>query len=56
MSDASENDDMISITVDGQSVQARKGQMIIEVTDEAGITIPRFCYCLLYTSPSPRDS
>jgi len=32
MSDASENDDMISITVDGQSVQARKGQMIIEVT------------------------
>jgi len=44
MSDAPKNDDTINITVDGQSVQARKGQMIIEVTDEAGITIPRFCY------------
>jgi len=46
MSDAPVKDksDVINITVDGQSVEARKGQMIIEVTDEAGITIPRFCY------------
>ncbi len=38
------SDDLINITVDGQPLQARKGQMIIEVTDAAGITIPRFCY------------
>ena len=36
--------DVVNITVDGKPLQARKGQMIIEVTDEAGITIPRFCY------------
>ncbi len=38
------SDDLIHITVDGKSLQARKGQMLIEVTDEAGIDIPRFCY------------
>jgi NADH-quinone oxidoreductase subunit G len=38
------SDDVINITVDGQQLQARKGQMLIEVTDAAGITIPRFCY------------
>ena len=48
MSDAPVKDkvdeDLIDITVDGKPLKARKGQMIIEVTDEAGITIPRFCY------------
>ncbi len=39
-----EKEDLIDITVDGKPLKARKGQMIIEVTDEAGITIPRFCY------------
>jgi NADH-quinone oxidoreductase subunit G len=34
----------IAIEVDGQSLQASPGQMLIEVTDEAGIPIPRFCY------------
>jgi len=38
------SDDLINITVDGQQLQARKGQMLIEVTDAAGIEIPRFCY------------
>jgi len=38
------SDDLINITVDGKELKARKGQMLIEVTDEAGITIPRFCY------------
>ncbi|MEM7258510.1 MAG: NADH-quinone oxidoreductase subunit NuoG, partial [Pseudomonadota bacterium] len=38
------SDDVINITVDGQQLEARKGQMLIEVTDAAGITIPRFCY------------
>ena len=37
-------DDVVNIEVDGNPVEARKGQMIIEVTDEVGAYIPRFCY------------
>ncbi len=36
--------DGFSIEVDGQTLQATPGQMLIEVTDAAGIYIPRFCY------------
>ncbi|MEE4185085.1 MAG: NADH-quinone oxidoreductase subunit NuoG [Gammaproteobacteria bacterium] len=36
--------DTIKITVDGKELEARPGQMLIEVTDAAGIYIPRFCY------------
>ncbi len=36
--------DAVSIEVNGRALQARKGQMIIQVTDAAGIYIPRFCY------------
>lgn len=36
--------DKITITVDGIELEANQGQMLIEVTDEAGIYIPRFCY------------
>lgn len=34
----------INIEVDGRSLEAKPGQMLIEVTDQAGIHIPRFCY------------
>jgi NADH-quinone oxidoreductase subunit G len=37
-------DELITIEVDGVELQARKGQMLIEVTDQADIYIPRFCY------------
>jgi len=37
-------DDTIDITVDGRSVKARKGQMLIEITDAIGVKVPRFCY------------
>ena len=37
-------DDVITIEVDGKSLQARKGQMLIEITDANGIYVPRFCY------------
>jgi len=36
--------DTITIEVDGQPFEARKGQMLIEVTDANNIYIPRFCY------------
>jgi len=35
---------IVNIEVDGKPVEARKGQMIIEVTDDIGAYIPRFCY------------
>ncbi|UCE90666.1 MAG: (2Fe-2S)-binding protein, partial [Pseudomonadota bacterium] len=35
---------MVSIEINGKQIQAREGAMLIEVADEAGITIPRFCY------------
>ncbi len=38
------SDNSITIEVDGRLLKAEKGQMIIQVTDEAGINIPRFCY------------
>jgi len=38
------SDDFVNIEVDGKPVQARKGQMIMQVTDEIGAYIPRFCY------------
>ena len=37
-------DDMLTVEIDGSEYRARKGSMIIEVTDENGITVPRFCY------------
>src|SRR6266481_1811987 len=36
--------DTVSIEVDGRKIAAKKGAMIIQVTDDAGIYIPRFCY------------
>jgi len=34
----------VEIEVDGQPVRVRKGAMLIEATDAAGIDVPRFCY------------
>ena len=38
------DDSLLNIEIDGRALKARKGAMIIEVADAAGITIPRFCY------------
>ena len=35
---------MATIEIDGKTIEAENGKMIIEVADEAGIHIPRFCY------------
>ena len=34
----------VTIEVNGVPLKARKGQMLIEVTDKADIYVPRFCY------------
>jgi NADH-quinone oxidoreductase subunit G len=58
--------DTVTIEVDGRKLQARKGQMLIQATDAAGIYIPRFCYhnklsiaancrmCLVEVEKSPK--
>ena len=38
------NDNLVTIEVNGVELKARKGQMLIEVTDRADIYVPRFCY------------
>ena len=38
------SDDQVTIEVDGKPLSARKGAMLIEATDKAGVYIPRFCY------------
>ena len=38
------SDDIVNIEVDGKPVEARRGQMVIEVTDGVGAYVPRFCY------------
>ncbi len=35
---------MLNIEIDGQKYQAEQGSMIIEIADQNGISIPRFCY------------
>jgi NADH-quinone oxidoreductase subunit G len=37
-------DDLVNIEIDGVPVKARKGEMIIRVTDANGAYVPRFCY------------
>ena len=36
--------EMVSIEIDGRPMSVPKNSMIIEATDKAGISIPRFCY------------
>ncbi len=38
------SDDVVNMEVDGKPVEARPGQMLIEVTDAIGAYVPRFCY------------
>ncbi|MBK1726123.1 NADH-quinone oxidoreductase subunit NuoG, partial [Halorhodospira neutriphila] len=40
----SANAETVTIEVDGRAIEARKGEMLIEAADRAGIYIPRFCY------------
>ena len=36
--------DTVEFTIDGQSVQAKRGQTVLEAAEEAGIWIPRLCW------------
>ncbi|MCP3689106.1 MAG: NADH-quinone oxidoreductase subunit G [Gammaproteobacteria bacterium] len=36
--------DSITLTINGQQVEAKAGQLLIDVADNNGIVVPRFCY------------
>ena len=36
--------DLVTVTIDGVEIKAPRNAMLIEVADQAGINIPRFCY------------
>ncbi len=38
------SEELVNIEVNGIPLKARKGAMLIEITDAAGIPVPRFCY------------
>ena len=42
--DGHERRRLVNIEVDGVPMKARKGEMIIRVTDANGVYVPRFCY------------
>ena len=44
MSTRGEAVDTVAIEIDGRTLEVRKGSMVIEAADAAGIAIPRFCY------------
>jgi NADH-quinone oxidoreductase subunit G len=37
-------DNLVTVSINGQSVEAEKGRLLIDVAEEMGIFIPRFCY------------
>ena len=38
------DEDTVTLTIDGQSVEAAKGELLITAAQRAGVFIPRFCY------------
>jgi NADH-quinone oxidoreductase subunit G len=36
--------DLVTLEINGETVQVAKGSMIIQASDRAGIPVPRFCY------------
>ncbi len=41
---ASQDTETLNIVIDGRTVEARKGEMVIAAAERAGIYIPRFCW------------
>ena len=44
MPETDQRPDTVTITVDGQSMEAKPGEMVIAVAERNGVYIPRFCY------------
>ena len=37
-------DDRVSVTINGRTVKTNKGRLLIDVAEEMGVFVPRFCY------------
>src|SRR5918999_941301 len=37
-------DNLVSITINGRDVRSEKGRLLIDVAEELGVFVPRFCY------------
>jgi NADH-quinone oxidoreductase subunit G len=44
MSDVAPKTDTLTVTINGATVAARKGELVIDTAERAGVHIPRFCY------------
>ena len=44
MTDVQHDKDTVSMTVDGKTIEAQPGEMIIAAAERHGVYIPRFCY------------
>ena len=44
MTDVQQDKDTVSMTVDGKTIEAKPGEMIIAAAERNGVYIPRFCY------------
>ena len=41
---ATEQEQLVSITLNGKEIQARPGELVIDAAERNGVYIPRFCY------------
>ncbi len=44
MSNGNDAPELVNVTINGQQVEADKGRLLIDVAEELGVFVPRFCY------------
>ena len=44
MTDTQSNAEVVQLSVDGEPVVARPGELLIDACERSGVYIPRFCY------------
>ena len=37
-------ENLVSVTINGNTVETQEGRMLIDVAEEMGVYVPRFCY------------
>ena len=37
-------DERVTVSINGHEVKAEKGRLLIDVAEEIGVFVPRFCY------------
>ena len=46
---------MIKLKINDKNIEIEDGLTVLQACEKAGVEIPRFCYCLLYTSDAADD-